>query len=237
MQPRVLTAELMDDPGLDPALHAQALAGLGRLNRLSHAARPVCREVRALLRGVSMEPAKATVVDIATGAGDLLIGLARDGIGTAPEGRLIGVDISATALEIARARAADAKLPAHWLAADVLNRPLPMQDQSVDLCVSSLFLHHLEGPSVARLLSEMARVARIGIVISDLRRSRLGLALAVVAGRVMTRSHIVHVDSVKSVRAAWTQEELQDLAVQGGLRNARVRLIWPQRLLLTWSRA
>lgn len=265
----------MDQPGLDPEAHRLALAGLRRLNVLSNAAAPVASAAGRMLSQAGIDPAEARIVDIATGGGDLLIGLARRGIGIAAiagrldgSGRaghdrphkggrdwsadwsaggvaattdaagakLLGVDISQTALALANENSSRAGVRAEWLEADVLTGPLPLADQSVDLAVCSLFLHHLEPEGASRVLAEMARIARLGIIVSDLRRSRYGLALAAIAGRVMTRSRIVHIDSVRSVRAAWKAGEMLDLALRAGLRGARVRNIWPARMLLTWER-
>lgn len=104
------------------------------------------------------------------------------------------------------------------------------------MAVCSLFLHHLDEAGVRRVLAEMARVSRVGLVVSDLRRSRAGLMMAAMASRLVTRSPVVHVDALKSVRAAWSAEELADLAREAGLRSATVDRILPQRLLLRWSR-
>jgi len=236
MKARVRTPELMDDPHLPAADHELALAGLQRLNILSAAARPVIRQARTLLARAAVPAASASILDVATGGGDLLIALGRAGLATAPGARLIGVDISDTALAIAARRAAAAGVTAQWLRTDVLAAPLPLADQSVDVAVCSLFLHHLDAPDVARVLAEMARVSRIGVVISDLRRSRVGLALAAIAGRAVTRSAIVHTDSLLSVRAAWSADELAAIARSANLTGTHIRRIWPARLLLTWSR-
>lgn len=244
MRNRLLTPELMDDPALDPAEHRRALAGLNRLNVLSRAARPVCSALLAMWRERQRDGQRAgqvaagpiSIVDIATGGGDLLVELARE-LPAALRGRLIGVDISRTALATAQQNATAAGIAGEWLASDVVRDGLPMENQSVDFAVCSLFLHHLKSDEVVRVLKELARISRIGIIISDLRRSRTGLLLAASAGRIVTRSPIVHADSVKSVRAAWTQGELAQLAAAAGLDNARVERIWPYRLLLSWQRS
>ena len=48
--------ELMDDPGLDPAAHRLALAGLARLNRVSRSAAAVWPAVRRLAAEVPGRP-------------------------------------------------------------------------------------------------------------------------------------------------------------------------------------
>jgi hypothetical protein len=62
------------------------------------------------------------------------------------------------------------------------------------------------------------------------------LILAHVAARALTRSHVVHVDAPRSVRAAFTRSEVRGLASQAGLDGAHVIRRWPCRLLLIWKR-
>lgn len=240
---RELTPELMDDANIDPQVHRRALLGLSRLNRLSQASASVARAIQELLAARGIPASNASLLDLACGGGDLLLGV-RNTLGVAsasnfpkPETADIAVDISSTALEVLRERAERQKLAVHRVRADVLAAPLPIGDAGVDVCMCSLFLHHLTRADTLGVLREMARVARSGVVISDLARTRRGLLLAWCASRLVTRSRVVHVDSLKSVRAAWTRSELLELAREAGLRTVEVRAIRPQRLLMVWRRA
>lgn len=240
---RELSPELMDDANIDPQVHRRALLGLSRLNRLSQASVSVARTIQELLADGGIAASDASFLDLACGGGDLLLGVrgtlgppnASSGLRqAAPD---IAVDISSTALEVLRERAERRKLALRCIRTDVLASPLPVGDAGVDVCMCSLFLHHLTRADTLAVLCEMARVARTGVVISDLARTRTGLGLAWCASRLVTRSRVVHVDSLKSVRAAWTRSELLELAREAGLHTAEVRAIWPQRLLLVWRRA
>lgn len=241
MKHRVLTPELMDDAGLDPAEHRRALSALSRLNRLSRASETVAHAVDELLRIRGIPASQATLLDLACGGGDLLVGvrailgssLAKSDHVDRPD---LAIDISQTALDVVRRRAAHSRVVVRCIRADVLAGPLPIADAGVDISMCSLFLHHLTRSDAVRVFRELARVARVGVAVSDLVRSRVGFMLAWSAGRLVTRSKIVHVDSLKSVRAAWSREELAELAEEAGLRSARIRAIWPQRSLLVWSR-
>src|SRR6476659_5436344 len=51
---------------------------------------------------------------------------------------------------------------------------LPYPDRSFDVVHASMVLHHLTVDEALRLIREMARVARLGVVVNDLERSRLG---------------------------------------------------------------
>ena len=74
------------------------------------------------------------------------------------------------------------------------------------------------------------------VVVSDLRRTRLGLAMAHLACRGLSRSPVVHVDGPQSVRAAFTVEEFRRVADAAGLADVAIAKIWPQRFLFVWER-
>jgi 2-polyprenyl-3-methyl-5-hydroxy-6-metoxy-1,4-benzoquinol methylase len=105
-----------------------------------------------------------------------------------------------------------------------------------DVVMCSLFLHHLSNDDALTLLRRMAAATRCLGLVSDLRRSAYGLFLAYSASRVLSRSKVVHVDAVRSVRGAFTKSELQHLAAEAGLENATVANRWPARMLLRWGK-
>jgi hypothetical protein len=102
--------------------------------------------------------------------------------------------------------------------------------------MSSLFLHHLDRERAVSLLGRMAQAARRLVLVNDLRRNIGGLVLVGVASHLVTTSSVVHVDAVRSVRAAFTLGEARSLAQDAGLKGATVAARWPCRLLLSWSR-
>jgi hypothetical protein len=51
--------ELMDQPGLDPELHAQALVGLRRINAVIFSAASLFAPIRALARSLPQAPPPA----------------------------------------------------------------------------------------------------------------------------------------------------------------------------------
>jgi hypothetical protein len=105
-----------------------------------------------------------------------------------------------------------------------------------DVAICSLFLHHLDDAQAAALLGAMAAAARVGVVVSDLVRSRTGLLLARLGTLALSGSRVARIDGPSSVRAARTPEEYRRLLDRAGLRTATVRRIWPQRVLLVWAR-
>src|SRR6185295_307191 len=106
-----------------------------------------------------------------------------------------------------------------------------------DVVMCSLFLHHLSTEEGRGLLYRMRCAARQMVLVSDLVRSAWGLRLATVVPRLFTRSRVVHEDAVRSIRAAFTPDELRELAGEAGLEGAVVAPRRHQRMLLTWRRA
>jgi hypothetical protein len=229
MMRRVLGPELMDDPALDPRRHGAALVGLARLNRLSQSPSILWPLVR---RAGEERGGRVSLLDIATGSGDVPIALVararRAGIDLA----LSVCDVSETALGAARVRAARAGVHLDAWRQDAVTEPF---DRRFDVVTSSLFLHHLnEEYSVAFLRNASAAAGLL--LVSDLRRDALGLGLAWGCSRLATRSRVVHADAVKSVCAAYTPAEAVVLAERAGLSGATVQRCWPRRMLLSWRR-
>jgi len=225
------TAELMDDPALPEAEHLRALGGLARINALSRTASQLAAAVRPLLPAAG----PALVVDLACGGGDVTVDLAARLERPRRAGRsvsVLGIDLSPRAVARARGLAAERGSPTSFAVRDVTTEGCP----PCDVVVSSLFLHHLDDAAAVAVLRGMAASARRGIVVSDLVRSGLGLALAVAGTSVLSRSRVVHVDGPLSVRAARTLDEYRRLAATAGLSGATVRRTWPERVILQWRR-
>ncbi len=221
----------MDQPGLEPAAHRQALRGLDRINRISGTARHFWPELEKL--STTSEKRTLRVLDAACGGGDVAIALRE----TAKRRRVAlevdGCDLSPTALEYARKRAAQRGAEVGFFEHDVIEHRLPQYDA----VVCSLFLHHLsESQAVSFLVALRASAIRL-VQISDLLRSRLGYAFAVAGCQFLTRSPVVRTDGPRSVAAAFTLEEMTDLATRAGLDRANILRRFPERFLLTWRRS
>ena len=226
LQYRDRRAELMDDPSLGSREHRAALRGLGRLNRLSGAAAALWRAVRRQLPDAQ----QLRLLDVACGGGDILAGVARCARAAGVDLTVVGVDVSSEALATTEERLAGTGTSARVVQADVLADGMP---ESADVVACSLFLHHLADEQAVDLLRAMGGAAERLLVVDDLVRGVWGHTLAAVVPRLVTRSPIVHVDALRSVRAAFTTAEMRDLAAAAGLHQARVVNHWPARQLLT----
>lgn len=224
--------ELMDQPGLDDRVHLRALRALERINRLSRSSAIYWPNLCRLAAESPRRPLK--ILDIACGGGDVCRDLARRATRECLDLRVVGCDISPTAIEFARQQAEAEDLPVEFLELDAMSARLP---DDCDVLTCSLFLHHLEEPDAIRLLRKMAGAAQSLVLVNDLRRTQRGYVMAWIGSRLLTRCPVVHVDGPLSVAGAFTPEEALALAHEAGMHTASVFRHWPQRFLLTWSPA
>jgi 2-polyprenyl-3-methyl-5-hydroxy-6-metoxy-1,4-benzoquinol methylase len=225
--PRRLRPELMDEPGLDPGRHGQALRALARVNTLSLTAGRVWTAL-AELRQSGAEPLR--VLDVACGGGDVAISIARRAARAGVPVEMHGCDVSEFAVDYARERAAESGVPALFFRWDAVEGDLP---RDYDLVCSSLFLHHLSGESAVAVLTRMATAGR-ALLVQDLLRSRVGYALAWAVPRLVSRSSVAHVDGPRSVEGAFTVSEAVELCSRAGLEGAAVTRCWPWRFQIRW---
>jgi len=223
---RRYAAERMDDPRLDPALHADALRGLERINAVSATARAVWGPLRKLAG-----PGRLRVLDLACGAGDVAIALDRRARRAGLPIDVAACDLSPRALEHARTEAEARGAGVEFFPCDVLSS-FP---HGYDVYLCTLFLHHLRESEAVELLRRMG--SGRALLVSDLVRSGPGYWAARLGTRFLTRSPVVHADAPASVEGAFTQAELHALAGAAGLAGARIRPHWPFRMLLEWCRA
>ncbi len=232
MKERQLQPEVMDDPALAEADHLAALRGLERINRLSRSAAILWPAIRAF--AAKQPHRRIRLLDIATGAGDVPIGLALRAWRAGLPIEFHACDMSERALAHARRRAGQAQIEVKFFSTDVLGGGRPFE--GFDIVTSSLFLHHLTRQAAVGLLAAMKLAGVQLILINDLHRDGLGLLLAHFAGRVLTRSRVVREDAVLSVRAAFTVAEAEAIATEAGLIGATIERRWPRRFLLRWRK-
>lgn len=218
----------MDDPAIDPAVHARALRGLRRINWWSRTASYLAREIRRVSAERGLE--RVRVLDVACGGGELARNLAarlkQRGLNVVVD----GCDISPQAVEYAEESQHRAGVNgSNYFQHDALGSELPAD---YDFIVTTLFLHHLARADAVRLLGRMASAAGQMVLVDDLIRSRLGYYLAWGACRILSRSPVVHHDGPVSVQAAFSMDEALRLAEEAGLQDARCHRHWPERYLL-----
>lgn len=225
---RVMVPELMDDPELDENKLRAALDSLRRINSISNTTPRIERTIRTLAQPGDRA---LRILDVGTGSGDLPLALAARAKRKGLNWQLIGSDISSNAISYAQERATRQQLPVEFITHDAFADPFP---ENCDVIVNSLFLHHMTDEQAAVVMSRMQSAAGQMVIVDDLCRTNWGLWLAMIGTRLLSRSHIVHVDGPRSVRAAFTPSELQELAAKSAMQGHQLTRHWPQRQLLVW---
>jgi SAM-dependent methyltransferase len=93
----------------------------------------------------------ANALDLGCGSGVYATRLAARGA------QVVGLDLSAAMLDLARERARSRRMALDWLVADIA-RPLPFADAQFDLLFTATALHYVE--DLGAVMREMARVLR-----------------------------------------------------------------------------
>lgn len=231
-QVRKREPELMDQPGLSEREHGSALKGLRRVNWWSRSTAILWPSIQKLSRAVDQRPLR--ILDIASGGGDVALGIAQRAQRAGLAVEVDGCDISPYAVKHASDLAERMQLDqVQFYERDILQEPVV---KKYDVVMCSLFLHHLDEAQAVQLFSIVSQATRHLVLVNDLRRSRAGYWLAWAGCRLLTRSPIVHIDGPLSVAGAFTMDEAAALAEQGGLSGFQMTRHWPQRWLLEWSR-
>lgn len=227
------TPELLD--ALDtvpPPLLAHNLRDIRRVNRFLGGTRVVRSHLPALLRGVP-HGTVVSILDVATGSGDIPRALVRWGRRHGYDFRIAATDVAADVLAVARRETAgEPRITVE--AADA--RALPYRDAAFDVVICSLALHHLARADAVRALAEMDRVARRGVIVNDLTRSWGGYVGAWLLGVLTTTNRLTRHDAPLSVLRAWTPDELRAMAAEAGLSDVTITAHLWNRVALVGSR-
>ncbi len=167
------------------------------------------------------------LLDVGTGLGD--IPRAAHTLATQHK-----VSLSSIGLELTAALAHGARQGAqHAICGNAL--ALPFATNSVDVVTCSQVLHHFETDEANTLLREMARVARVAVIVSDLRRSWTAAALLWLVSYPLGFHPVSRHDGIVSILRGYTAPELE-LVVRtalGGSPAVRHRAGW--RITARWS--
>jgi len=114
---------------------------------------------------------------------------------------------------------------------------LSFPDARFDVVVASQMTHHLTDAEVVTHFREAWRVARRGVLVSDLHRNAFLCALVWCGVRVLGLSREMREDGVISVRRGFRLDEWRRSAEEAGILGARVWLYANTRIMLAARKA
>jgi ubiquinone/menaquinone biosynthesis C-methylase UbiE len=201
---RVDAQEILDSDACSPCEAQAVLTVLSRINRWFGGIATTQQMVNRVVQAAGVN--RLSLLEVAAGSGHV------------PEivrQRLArrGIVLDVTLLDLAHSH-----LPCENLAAPRDARrnssvvadavQLPFADGSFDIVSCNLFVHHLGPQPLKKFVQEALRVSRRAVLINDLVRHPLHLALAYIGFPIM-RNRVAWLDGLTSVRRAYVPKEIQ----------------------------
>jgi hypothetical protein len=215
----------MDDPGVNPALVVRSLADVARANRLFGGSRAVLNELKHFLDSCGVKC--VTLLDVGTGLADI----PRTARGYASKR---GVELVAVGMDNSEASLrARCDPDAAAVCGDALR--LPFGDAAVDIVTCSQVLHHFSGQEAGTLLRELDRVARMRVIVADIRRSWLAAAGIWLASFPLRFHPVSRHDGVVSVLRGFTPGELTQIVSDESGHEPRVQRHPGFRITASWA--
>ena len=219
--------EYLDDPAIDGAIVVRSLRDVARANTLFGGRRAVLRALDETLPALAALGTDATLLDVGTGMGDIPFHARRLAVRRGVRLDTVGVELSEPLARASRERVGHAVLADGFA--------LPFADGGIDVVTCSQLLHHFAEPDAERLLRELTRVARVRVIVGDLRRSWLAAGGFWLASWALRFHAVTRHDGVLSVLRGFTRAELTDLARAAGADAPHVRHRLGWRVVASWS--
>jgi ubiquinone/menaquinone biosynthesis C-methylase UbiE len=200
---RVVIPELLDTDTGTPAEVTAALSDLRHINQWFGGIAATQSMIAEVTR--KLDVSSLSLLEVAAGAGY---------VPQTASARLrsLGVKLQVTLLDRAQSHLRSSSgNGTSAVAGDAL--ALPFADESFDVVSCCLFIHHLEPQQVVQFVNEGLRVCRAAVIINDVVRDRIHLALVYVS-LPLYRSHFTHHDAPASVRRAYTIAEMHQMLRQ-----------------------
>jgi SAM-dependent methyltransferase len=229
-------AEWMDDFSIDDERLRRSLEQLRKVNYWLGGYRTVLSALTPFLLASSRLGNPVRLIDVGAGICDMaesIVDFARRRCpGLALE--IVGVDANPATVAYARAslkRRLTSSCAIYVEQADALS--LPYADGAFDIAIASLLLHHFPDESAVRVLSQMRRVSRHGIIVSDLHRHPVAYYGFATAAAIFGATPMVRRDGPLSVLRAFSRRDLTSLAHRAGIPTTGPHWRWAFRWLLS----
>src|SRR5229473_8047464 len=218
---RIPTVELLDSDAGTPAEVAASLSDLRTFNRWFGGVSTTQRMIKQVASATAQS--SLTLLEVASGSG-YVPQTVRDHL------RGSGVRLKITLLD---------RAPSHLrgdapaVVADAVS--IPFRDASFDLVSCSLFAHHLATDQLMQFARESLRACRVALLINDLIRSPLHLAL-IYAGFPLYRSRLTRHDAPASVKRAYTLDEMNEMLREAGAAEVETETYFLLRMgVIAWK--
>jgi ubiquinone/menaquinone biosynthesis C-methylase UbiE len=231
--PRNLRPELLD---LDEAPFEEVRASLQdvqRVNRYLSGYRVLLHHMGRVFDRHNSSQA-LHILDAATGSADQPLEVVRYARQRGVPVRVTAIDINRKMIRFAQEEA-QAYPEIRFVQCDVLN--MPFGDNSFDVVINSLALHHFSRDHAVAMLKSFTRLARRAVIVNDLHRSRVAHTSIYILTRLLTKNRLTRYDAPVSVMNAFTPEEMRAMAQEAGWQKFEVHRHFPYRIALVENKS
>jgi ubiquinone/menaquinone biosynthesis C-methylase UbiE len=210
--------EIMDIRELTPEETASVYTWIGRVNRFLGGTRVILKHLENFSKNWP-EGQTIRILDVGTGSSDIPAEIIKWAARKKLCVHVTALDIDHRALVFGKSRNADIR-SLSWVQASC--EALPFPDKSFDYVLSSMFFHHLSPAMILKCLEAYDRLAKRGIIINDLYRSRLAYALFDL-GTLAVPSPVFRHDGLLSIRRSFRKNDLKEMIQDSGLQYLAAR--------------
>lgn len=222
--------ELLDRDDTTAERRQQIILALDRAHRRLRTYDRFCSLLRPAALATGPRP---HILEIASGHGELAIALDRDLRTRGFDPLVTGSDVMPELVELASENARRSGSAAQFRRLDAT--ALELDDDSIDLAVNALVLHHLGFDQVVQALRELRRVARTAVLIDLLRSPLLFAPVTLAVGALSGSVDCVH-DGAISMRKAWSVADWRVAIERAGWERARIGLLLPAFVVVQLER-
>lgn len=217
--------EMMDLPGQPTALLEEDLCNLRLLNRYLGGYRTALRALRRLVAQYNLR--RFSLLDVGTGSGDIPARMVRWARRRGLKADIVALETEPVTVKVVL-RQTQAFPEISVVRGDAMAPPF--SSSSFDFVLASQLLHHFSEEQVVHLLTTWARIARKGIIVSDLLRHPVAYHGIRALTRVATRNIMTRTDGPLSVQRAFTLAEWRELFRRAGVGQLQIFSVFPFRV-------
>lgn len=217
-------AEWMDDLEMEGPVLIETLDQLSKINYWLGGAGPSVNGLAKLVKKVPQD--SYHIVDLGSGAGDTLRAMAKWGRRKGVKLKLTGLDANAQCIQYAQEKSQEFP-EISFAQIDCFGKDFFQQDYDIVHC--GLFLHHFTDEELLSYLPRISALAKVGLVVNDLHRSKIAYRLFQLVCTIFRTSDMVRHDGLISVKRSFRRQDLKQLLPLTPLIESQISWQWAFR--------
>ncbi|MCX7114971.1 MAG: methyltransferase domain-containing protein [Gammaproteobacteria bacterium] len=182
-------------------------------------------------------PDDISLIDVGCGGGLCLLNLSK----YYPKMRLLGIDVSEVAIDIAQnelARWKETNPNIHVKFQLQHQLALELSKDSVDVVLTTLVCHHIDDDDLVGFLQNAYQAAREAVIIHDLQRHPIAYWLYKQISPILFRNRLITHDGLVSIQRSFTRAELKCLLKRANISHYQIKWGFPFRWsVILWKKS